>query len=307
MGQKNCYAPFDVSPTLAVPEAFQANALLAWSDRLSGQGICQAAVGLILKLDSMSRVRLDPRQRLLLLSLLEDPLHTVLRGLSGRVALVRRGGEAQGFDLSIEERLACAFFRNLKQALLELSLGPSRPDVDLTETLVWALQQQFVLLGRQVESAIAARREPPFATWLELHGCFAYFQERVQPVLDGGDAAHYGDDWQAEVAYKRLLLLGLLAASNAKLVPNPAFGSRLRTWVAGTGLVAAGSMAGQSGLWVVDVGVDEPARWTNGPIAQGAGGWVLVPPDDAATYLQTSAPLPSSAAGPDRTGSGAVR
>jgi hypothetical protein len=307
MGQKNCYAPFAVSPTLAVPEEFQANALLAWSDRLSGQGICQASVGLILKLDGMSRVGLDPRQRLLVLSLLEDPLHTVLRGLSGRVAVLSRGGEGQGFDLSMEERLACAFFRNLKQARLELSLDPSRPDADLTETLVWALQQQFGLLGRQVECAIAAQREPPFATWLELHGCFAYFHERIHPILDGGDATRYADDWQAEAAYKRMLLFGLLAASNAKLVLYPASGSRLRTWVAGTRLVAAGSMAGQSGLWVVVVGVDEPARWTNGPIPQGSGGWVLVPPEDAAAYLQTSAPLPISATGPGRAGSGAVR
>jgi hypothetical protein len=307
MSQENCYAPFDLSPTLAVPEAFQANDLLAWSDRLSGQGICQASVGLILKLEAMSRAGLDPRQRLLLLHLLEDPLQAIFRGLSGRTVDSSQGGEGQGFDLSMGERLACAYFRNLKQARLDLSRDPSRPDAELTEGLVWALQRQFGLLGRQIESAMAARREPPPGTWLELHGCFAYFRERIHPILDGGDEARYVDDCQAEAAYKRLLLLGFVAANSADPVLDPGFGSRLRTWVAETHLVSAGSMAGGSDLWLVDVAADEPGRWTHEPIAQGAGGWVLIPSEAVSDHLQAAMPLPIATTGQGGASPRAVR
>jgi hypothetical protein len=307
MSQQNCYAPFDVVPTLAVPEASQANALPAWSNRPSGQWVCQASVGLILKLEGMSRVGLDPRQRLLLRRLLGDPLRAILRGLSGRVADWRRGGEVQGVHLSVVERLACAFFRNLKQARLQLTLDPSRPDAELARTLAWAMRQQFGLLGRQIESAIAARPEPPCGTWLELHGCFACFRERIHPILDGADAARYTDDCQAEAAYKRLLLLGFVAADNAALVPEPGFGSRLRTWVAETRLVAARSMAGGSDLWMVDVAADEPGRWTRELIAEGAGGWVLIPSEEVGDYLQALTPMPFPARGPGGTGPRAVR
>ena len=228
MGNNMCYALMAVPPAVEVPNELQASALLAWSDRLLGQGSCQAAVGLILKLDSMGRLGLDPRHRLLLLRLLEDPLHSVLGGLSRPAKGLVRAGEGRGFDLSMEERLTCAFFRNLKQALFDLDRDPVSPDADLTEARVWALEQQLRLLQRQIESAIAACREPPAETWLELHGCFAYYHERIHPSLDKDDSASYAGDFEAEMAYKRVLLLGLAAGRNAELVCTPTFGPRLQ-------------------------------------------------------------------------------
>ena len=312
MSQPNSYAPFDVATTLAVPEAFQAHDLLAWSDRLSVLGICQASAGLTLELASMSRASLDPRQRLLLLHLLEDPLQAILRGLFGRAPDSSRANDGQRFDLNMRDRLACAYFRNLKQARGELRLDPWRPDADLTETLVWALQQQFDLLGRQIESSLAARREPPHGTWLELHGCFADIWERVHPVLDGGGAARYADDCQAEAAYKRLILMGFIAANNAALVLEPGFGSRLRTWVAETRLVVARSVAGGYDLWMVDLAADEPGRWIHEPIAQGSGGWVLIPSKVVGDYVQAATQIPfpgkgRTAKAPGQSGSSMLR
>ena len=120
MKRSDCYSAAATTGEPKVPDEFQAETLLAWSDRLMGFATCPAVVGMILKLDAMTRVVMPGGHRTLLLRVLEDPLERLLRAMPRLTPGLARTLIEHGWELSMEQRLACASYRNLKQAQEEL-------------------------------------------------------------------------------------------------------------------------------------------------------------------------------------------
>jgi len=290
----SCYAQAELDAGGAIPEEFAPEALLAWSDRLASLGACQALVGLILKLDALSRVRMPGYERALLLHLLEGPIQWAL---DNRPRLTRQAIQAlrrKGWDLTMAQRLVCSAYRNLDLVLRDLDTSAQAPDSDVTETRLWVLEQQFGLLERQISSAVQARLPPPPGTWLELHGRYRYF---VAWDAQRGDAERGTDsDIDLRSAYKRILLFGMAADALGGAVDGEGFAARLRGWTLETGLEPPTKLRPGPGAWVVDTALDGPPRDTTEGFAPG-GCWVLIPPPGFAAALRegTAGTKPRSA------------
>jgi len=283
-----CYGLARLDLGLAIPDDFDPATLLAWSDRLTGLGACQAVVGLILKLDTMSRVGMSGRDRALLLHLLEGPVHGVFEARPRLTPDAVRTTIQKGWGLTLEQRLACLVYRNLRQALRDLDDVPAGPDEDVSDTRLWLLEQQLLMLDHQIGYAIRARLSPPPGTWLELHGRYQY----VLAWFDGNAAAAPGVDIGTELdllpAYKRLLLLGIAAGSVGDELNTEAFSARLRAWAAETGLEASGDTGARSGVWVVDPSLDGPPYAADGSVDSVPRCAILVPPPGFVTLVQAS-------------------
>lgn len=299
VNRSSCYAPAEPDPGQGTPDEFQPAALLAWSDRLTGIGACQAVVGLILKLETMSRVRMPGGDRALLLHFLEGPLHRLFEGMPRLTPKAVRTAALKGWDLTMEQRLACVVYRNLARTLRDLDDTPEDPGEHRTETRLWVLEQQFVLLARQIDHAARARLSPPPGTWLELHGRYKYFLEWFG--RSGGDPLGVGLDSDVDLSssYKRLLLLGIAAGAAGVELTAEGFAARLRAWVMESRLEAPRAAGLGPGVWVVDAGRDGPPYKPDGPVELGPRCSVLIPARAFQNLLRSSGPAGSGGpAGP---------
>jgi hypothetical protein len=290
----SCYALAEPDEARGVPDELDPATLLAWSDRLSGLGACQAVIGLILKLEALSRVRMSGPDRALLLHLLEGPMHWVFerrpRLTTGAIQAIL----GKGWDLTMDQRLACVGYRNLRQVLRNLDEALTSPDEDLTETRLWALEQQFLLLERQIGYAIRARVPPPPGTWLELHGRYLYFLDWLRGSRGAEPGVGLGGEPDLEAAYKRLLLLGIANGSVRGGGDDEAYEARLRGWVAETGLEPPGAASLRPGVWVLDPALDGPPVAADTLADLGPYCSVLVPPPRFVSPVQ--APVAGKAA-----------
>jgi len=291
----NCYVLPEVDPAQAIPDEFSAATLLGWSDRLTAMASCQAVVGLILKFDAMSRVPMPSRHRALLLHLVEDPLRRVFAAMPTLGPGAGRVLERRGWDLTMEQRLACAVYRNLKQTLEELDAVPAGTGPDPVETRLWVLEHQFGLLERQVVVALRTHLPVPSGTWLELHGRYRYFLQWCHHGSGGEAGAGLPGDFDPLAGYKRLLLLGIAAGLRVAEAGRDGFMARLRGWVADTRLEALGTGEPEAGAWVVDPTRDAPCRSDHRVVA-GRGAWMLVPAPGFAELTQDADP--ANIAGP---------
>ena len=281
-----CYGLAKLDLGLAIPDDFDPATLLAWSDRVVGLGACQAVVGLILKLDAMSRVAMSGSDRALLLHLLEGPVHWAFEARPHLTPGAVRSTIQKGWGLTLEQRLACLVYRNLRQALRNLDDVPASPDEDVSDTRLWLLEQQFFVLDHQIRYATRARLTPPTGTWLELHGRYQYFLD----WFDGSAAAATGMGSEPDLlpVYKRLLLLGIAAGSDGDELNTEAFATRLRVWAAEAGLEAPGASGARSGAWVVDPSLDGPPYEADGSVDLGPRCALLVPPPGLVTLMCAS-------------------
>jgi hypothetical protein len=286
----SCYALAELDQGYAVPDEFDPAILLAWSDRLTGLGDCQAVVGLILKLDAMSRLQMSGCDRALLLHLLEGPVQWVFDSRPRLTPAAIRATIRNGWDLTMEQRLACVVYRNLSRALRDLDDVPSGPGEQVAETRLWLLEQQFVVLDHQVRYAIRARLSPPTGTWIELHGRYRYV---VQSFASGNGTeprAGLGNEFDPLPAYKRLLLLGIAAGPLGDEASTEGFAARLRAWTAETGLEAPGAAGPSPGAWVVDLASDGPPYQADGSSDLPSGCVLLFPPPGFVTLVHPAGP-----------------
>jgi hypothetical protein len=247
-------------------------------------------VGLILKLEAMGRVRMPGGQRALLLHLVEGPLQRLFEGMPrlrpGAVSDVGRPGR----DLTMEQRLICVAYRNFSQVLRDLDNEPANPGERLTETRLWVLEQQFLLLDRQIFHAMRVRLSPPPGTWSEVHGQYRYFLDRFGQTGDNEPAGEYGGDFDILSAYKRLLLLGIAAGFTGDEPTAEGFAARLRGWTAQTRLETPDRGGIGSMTWIVDPTRDGPPFQADGPADLGSRSSVLVPPPGFPSLTKTSGP-----------------
>lgn len=288
VNRSSCYAMTMLDQGRAIPDEFDPATLLAWSDRLTGVGACQAVVGLILKLDAMSRVQMSGSDRALLLHLLEGPMQLVFASRPRLTPGAVRATIRHGWDLTMEQRLSCVVYRNCVRALSDLDDVPSSPGEDVAETRLWLLEQQFLVLDRQIGYAIRVRLPPPTGTWLELHGRYQYFLASFGGSRGTGQARGFGDEFHALPAYKRLLLIGIAAGSIGDEVGTEGFAVRLRAWTAEAELEAPDAAGPRPGVWVVDPTRDGPPYRADGPLDLAPGCSILVPPPGFVTLVEAS-------------------
>jgi hypothetical protein len=281
-----CYGLARLDQGLAIPDDFDPATLLAWSDRITGLGACQAVVGLILKLDAMSRVVMSGSDRALLLHLLEGPVHWVSEARPRLTPGAIRATIQKGWGLTLEQRLGCLVYRNLRQALRDLDDVPVSPGEDVSDTRLWLLEQLFFVLDHQIRYAARARLTPPAGTWLELHGRYQYFLDWFDASAAG--APGVAGETDLLPAYKRLLLLGIAAGSVGDELNTEAFAARLRAWAAEARMDAPGASGPRSGAWVVDPSRDGPPYEADGPLDLGPRCAFLIPPPGLVTLMRAS-------------------
>jgi hypothetical protein len=289
----SCYGLTELDQGLDIPDEFDPATLLAWSDRLMGLGTCQAVLGLILKLDAMSRVRMSGGDRALLLHLVEGPLQRVFEARPRLTPGAVQATIRKGWGLTMEQRLACVAYRNFTQALRDLDDAPAIPGEDMQDTRLWVLEQQFIVLDHQFRYAVRAHLPPPPGTWLELHGRYQYFLEWFGGR--GADEPGIGAELDLLPTYKRLLLLGIAAGSVGDERNTEGFAGRLRAWAAETGLEATGATEVGSGAWVVDPSLDGPPVEADGSVDLGPRCAILVPPPGFVTLVQASGTVDEAA------------
>lgn len=271
MKRSDCYSAAMPTGGPKVADEFQVQTLLAWSDRLMGFATCTAMVGMILKLDAMTRTPMPDGHRALLLHVLEDPLTRLLQAMPRLTARLAHRLSTKGWDLSMEQRLACVFYRNLKQAQEELDrqgIG-----ADQAEDCLWLLEQQFLLLERQVRCAIGASLAPPPGTWLEAH---AGYRRSLRWTEGEGGAEflrHYADEFDPSLAYRRLILTGIAAKTLGERTVADVFVARLPSLAAEARIVRADGQAGER--WLLEFDADVPGKRVDGA-ATGRDAWFLM-------------------------------
>ena len=291
MKRSDCYSAAATTGEPKVPDEFQAETLLAWSDRLMGFATCPAVVGMILKLDAMTRVVMPGGHRTLLLRVLEDPLERLLRAMPRLTPGLARTLIEHGWELSMEQRLACASYRNLKQAQEELDgLGVG---ADQAEAHLWLLEQQFLLLERQVHCSIGAGLAPPPGTWLEAH---AGYRQGLRWFEGEGNAEllpYFADGFDPSLAYRRLVLTGIAAESLGARAGADVFVARLPGLAAQARIVGTDQGDKVADGWLLELDSDTPGRRADAA-APGREAWFLIPGPSFNGLLGSARPLDPS-------------
>jgi hypothetical protein len=300
---ENCYqlAPESDSPRLR--REFEPPAFDAWLERLSDQGLCQLLVSLVLKLERMMRAPLDGSQILAILRRLTVMIRDVADDLPKRPP-PRPTARDPAAGLSLEQRLGCATYKNLKRSL-ELLDRSADGSHDRDAARAWLVGEMFACLGRQIELGVILGNLWPAGTWQELHDLFFYFTNRMAedpassesstviipagyPGSSGNSASKPSLD--AETAYKRLLLVGLCAQHQATELLAPDQAERLTGWARESKLADPGLYFGVLGTYLIEVTGDAPPRLVPGALGSVSSAWVLSLPTALLAALP-SAPI----------------
>jgi hypothetical protein len=200
-------------------------------------------------------------------------------------------GHASATSRTLEQRLYAAMAGNCVQLLHELDRGQVGYSEDLAERRRWAVRNAFRFVGRQLLCAIDSRQGWPPGAWQSLHDLF------VNLVMRGSVRLHHelliltDEAFDPEHAYKRLLLIGLLAELVEPGRIDPAAIARLRELAGETRLVESDGLVGEYGLTLVEVGRDQPPRRRAGSLNDPFRGWVLRVPPDFESLIQSLDPF----------------
>ena len=187
------------SPSGAVAE------LLAWLGRLSSLTLHRVVPELILRLDRLHTSSLDVETQYRMLYALKG---AVLQVASVLPKSPRAGDEA--FEgLSLEQRLYDAMVRNCKRLLQDVDRERYGDGEARWRRRHWIIRNSFRFIGRQVLYSVEHGRPWPKGLWQDLHDLYVYLVVRGQ--LGETRAWSGGRDFDSEQAYKRLLVVGLVA------------------------------------------------------------------------------------------------
>ncbi len=277
----SCYQPDPEINSERLCREFEPPAFDDWLARLTDRGLFQILTALILKMERLVRAPLDGvrRQAIMrrLVAVARDVADDLPRGAPNGVAAATSDG-----PLSLEQRLICVTFKNLKRTLevLDRSGGGGISQRDSARR--WVLQELFTCLGRQIELGALWGRPWPFQTWQELHDLHAYCRARLGGATDRPDP---DSGFDAETAYKRLLLMGLIADQQAAVLLAPEQTGRFAAWVEETELNDPSSYFGVLGAFLVECSRDVPPRRVSGALGSVPRAWVLEPPAELVSKL----------------------
>jgi len=260
-----------------------------WLGSLRAQGVRQAGPALLLALAALRRATLSPSRRLSILRLLKVPVLKTCAGLpkpwSGRGQPPDVGACPCG--VTLEQRLYRLTFQNLHQALIQLDRGPPAQDERQVRGRDWALHNLFRFCARQLRYAALWGCPVPVDTWRDLHDLYVYLMVRRVTRAAPGRPQHAPSAVDASVEYKQLLLFGLAEQRAGPAVRSSAVLAGLARWAEATLLEDPHvGLHGETGLYVVEVGQDQPPRRHPGPLDAGLRGWVLLPPAEFFEQLE---------------------
>ena len=197
-------------------------------------------------------------------------------GAGGQPTPLSRGRSAA---LSLEQRLYAAMAHNCVHLLHELDHGQGFFSDEHARGRAWAIRVAFRFFSRELLYAVKAGRAWPAGAWLALHELFVYLVMRGSVRPHGESPVLDEDEFDPELAYKRLLLIGLVADLCGCARIDREVAVRLRHLAADARLIASDGLVGESGLILVDVGLDRPAQLRSGSLDDPFRGWVLRVPD----------------------------
>jgi hypothetical protein len=208
-------------------------ALKDWLSGLRARGGHQAGPALVLALEGLRKADLSARRRISILSLLKVPVLKTCAGLPKPYA--NEPGGARG--LTMEQRLGRLMFVNLDRALHQLDKEYPVPNERQQHQRLWLIRNLFRFANRQIRYAIQWKKALPEGQWRELHELYLYLTLRRptslwdldRPPMTVGEFDH-------EVQYKTLLLLGLAAKLKDALAQSENFMQALPAWAAQTRL-----------------------------------------------------------------------
>jgi len=247
----------------------------------------QALPLLLLELDRILHAQLGPEHRVALLECIKKPVLKAAAGLPKPASHGREGAQRLPAGMTLEQRLLLMMTRNLRHALYEIDRSQSSLLVEDDGDRVWVLLQVFRFLGRQVRYGIDWDRPWPKHTWQDLHDLFVYLVVRGSVQVNSGfTVAAFDDEFDAEIEYKRLLLLGLADRLTDRRSRTADFFHLLKRWAVDTRLVEPERAIGQERVIKVEVIRDEPPRLREAKLAESFRGWVLRPADAFVDYVR---------------------
>ena len=285
MTRERCYEPGGLSADPGAAREFEPEVFDHWVERLAERGAGGILMSLVLKLERLGRAPVSAKRRLEVMVRLMPAIRDLADELP-KPSAPRRAAERPpvAAPLSLEQRLWCLTFRNLKQTL-ESADGHRGGELrDMEQVRLWLLDGLFECLGRTLELCIGQRHVPPPNTWQQMHDLYAYFLGRVresQPVAA----------WQEldpDIAYKRLLLFGVIAGEDALAALGVATTRDpcLDAWARESDLHDPGSYFGVMGAYVVEASRDQPPILNPGALGAVARAWVLSLPDTLRVRLR---------------------
>lgn len=253
-------------------------ALKDWLAGLRTRGVRQAGPALVLTLENLRKAELAASRRITILSLLKVPVLKTCAGLPKPYADAAGATEA-AHGLTMEQRLGRLMFVNLDRALHQLDKEHPVPDERRQQQRLWLIRNLFRFAGRQIRYAIQWQTVLPAGAWRDLHELYLYLTSRRPHSLWDLDAQRpILSEFDHEIEYKTLLLLGLAAKLKDSAPRSEYFLDGLPAWAAQTRLEDPHNRLGRLRLFLVEVSSDEPPRQLAGSLDMAFRGWVLEPP-----------------------------
>ena len=254
------------------------DALRDWLAGLRTRGIRQAGPALVLALENLRKAELSASRRLAILSLLKVPVLKTCAGLPKPYSDEARTTEAAP-GLTMEQRLGRLMFVNLDRALHQLDREHPVPNARQQRQRLWLIRNLFRFANRQIRYTIAWQAALPAGSWRDLHALHLYLTTRRPTSLWELDApCPTVGEFDHELEYKTLLLLGLAAKLKDAPSQSEYFLDGLPAWAAQTRLEDPHTMLGRLRLFIVEVSADEAPRQLTGSLDIPFRGWVLHPP-----------------------------
>ncbi|MBB1127092.1 hypothetical protein [Thiospirillum jenense] len=260
-----------------------ASAICGRIETLRHHALKQALPTLMLELERTARETLTAEERVIVMRCVKKP---VLKAAAGLPKPIKGGDGGGAASITLEQRLLLLMLYNLRKTLHDVDRACTNRFADDDGDRIWVLQQMFRFFSRQIRYGIDWDRPWPPNTWRDLHDLFVYLVVRGMVQLSSDfSVSVFDEDFDAEIEYKRALLLGLTDRLTNRRANSEEFSPLLKRWATETRLQDPNSLVGQTGLIKVEVTCDEPPRLQEGALTESFRGWILRPPESFRDYI----------------------
>lgn len=290
ISEQTCYESGHESDTPGYQREFQSGIFEEWLDQLAIHGAGGMLMSLMLKLERFGKVQLEAPRCLGVMHRLMPVIRDLSDDLPKLHALTDGPVRAGSSAFCLEQRLWCLTYRCLKRTLVGLDSSRRSVIRDRNRVRLWLLDSMFYALGRHLELSVLWGWPLPVNTWQEIHDLYAYFEGRLRDVSGFHEhVVQAEDEFDAQTAYKRLLLVGLLAdqgASSLLVRANAnAQTDALSDWAREADLQDPSSYFGVIGTYLVEISRDKPPRLIPGALGSVSRAWVLQLPGELMAAL----------------------
>jgi hypothetical protein len=247
-----------------------------WLTGLKTRGVRQAGPALVLVLENLRKAELSASRRITILSLMKVPVLKTCAGLPKPYS-DETTTAVPGFTM--EQRLGRLMFVNLDRALHQLDKEYPLPNERQQQKRLWLIRNLFRFANRQIRYATFWKKALPIGTWRDLHELHLYLSlRRINSLWDLDAQRPTVGEFDHEIEYKTLLLLGLAAKLKDSVLHSEYFMDGLPAWAAQTRLEDPHTRLSRLRLFLVEASADEAPRQLTGSLDMPFRGWVLEPP-----------------------------